>query len=195
MSYVPPAAKNLGSWGPAADGAYQSATTPMVAGPPYAGFGPNSYACDFNNTFNSYVNIPAPDRRGGPNLTVTAWIKRKGNGMLVGAWSIPTPTPPGWTNAADPRRTPRILDPPTGIGFNDYFAATTSWMGSIKATSGTAGDYGWTPTPSLAVPDQTWTFVAMVVDGANNMVLYMNDQSAHQQTCLWLPMISAPATP
>jgi hypothetical protein len=173
--FVPPVAKNLGTWGSPADGAYQSATTPMVAGPPYAGFGPNSYACDFNNTVNSYVNIRS-QAVVVANLTVTAWVKRKGTGIY---WNMvySHPNAPGWTSAADMTANPQNASvPPTGIGFNNV-SPYNNLDGFYKGDVATAGPYGWGANPVLAVPDTNWTFVAMVVDGANNMVLYMNDQA------------------
>ena len=70
--------------------------------------------------------------------------------------------------------------PVTGVGFgnggnpdNTRNDLRMYWAG----VDGNTGSYGATPNPALYMPDQQWTFVAMVAS-PSNIVLYMNGQAA-----------------
>lgn len=72
-----PAALNSGSIGAVANGKYSVNTQPGAAAPPYAGFGPGNYACNFSpNDLPTYIglgNPPELDVVG--QITMTAWVK------------------------------------------------------------------------------------------------------------------------
>jgi hypothetical protein len=143
----------------------------------YAGFGANNKAGYFNNTLNSYINIPAQFVTV-PSLTVTAWIKRNGTGVL---WNMvySHPNAPGWTSAADSTANPLNTSvPATGLGFNNT-SPFNQLNGLYKGLTANTGNGISAVNPILAVPDQTWTFVAMVMDNTSDqMVLYMNGQKS-----------------
>jgi hypothetical protein len=89
-----PVAANLGTLGTAANGSYVPGSTPGVAGPPFAGLGPNPLACKFNGA-SGYVQMgDIVTLLGGSipsTLTVSAWVKladlqqNRPNDYIVGA--------------------------------------------------------------------------------------------------------------
>ena len=163
---------NKGSWGPLADGTFNSGGMSSGApGVPYHGFGTSNSACQFTGTSGSYIEIPAQSLVTD-SWTVTCWAKRNG---ISEYWNMLYSNPtdlgqPVGVNSA----------PVTGIGFgNGGNPADTRndlrmyWAGA----DGNTGSYGATPNPALYMPDQQWTFVAMVAS-PSNIVMYMNGQAA-----------------
>lgn len=163
---------NRGSWGPLADGTFDSGgMSSGVAGVPYHGFEANNSACQFTGTSGSYIEIP-PQSLYTDSWTVTCWAKRNG---ISEYWNMlfSNPNDLGQPIAG-------ASHPVTGVGFgnggnpeNTRNDLRMYWAGA----DGNTGSYGATPSPALYMPDQQWTFVAMVAS-PSNIVMYMNGQAA-----------------
>ena len=169
---VPVVVTNKGSWGASANGAFNSGGMSSGApGVPYGGFGTSNSACQFTGTSGSFIEIP-PQSLVTDSWTVTCWAKRNG---ISEYWNML------YSNPADlGQPTAGPSHPVTGIGFgnggnpeNTRNDLRMYWAG----TDGNTGSYGATPNPALYMPDQQWTFVAMVAS-PSNVVLYMNGQMA-----------------
>jgi hypothetical protein len=163
---------NQGSWGASANGAFTAGgVSSGVPGVAYNGFGTQNTACQFTGSSDSYIEIPAQNLVTD-SWTVTCWAKRNGVSQY---WSMLFSNP---NDLGQPVAGPS--HPVTGVGFGNggnpsgsYNDLRMYWAG----TDGTTGNYGATPNPPLYMPDQQWTFVAMVVS-PSNIVLYMNLHSA-----------------
>jgi hypothetical protein len=163
---------NKGSWGASANGTFNSGgMSSGVPGVPYGGFETNNTACQFIGTSGSYIEIPAQSLVTD-SWTVTCWAKRNG---ISEYWNMLFSNP---ADLGQPVAGPS--HPVTGVGFGDGGnpAGTRNdlrmyWVGVDRNT----GNYGATPNPALYMPDQQWTFVAMVVS-PSKIVLYMNGQMA-----------------
>ena len=163
---------NKGSWGASANGTFNSGgMSSGVPGVPYHGFGTGNTACQFTGTSDSYIEIPAQSLVTD-SWTVTCWAKRNG---ISEYWNMLYSNP---TDLGQPVAGPS--HPVTGVGFgnggnpeNTRNDLRMYWAG----VDGNTGSYGATPNPALYMPDQQWTFVAMVAS-PSNIVLYMNGQAA-----------------
>ncbi|GEM_PF-3314927 len=163
---------NKGSWGASANGIFNSGSMSSGApGVPYRGFGTGNAACQFTGTSGSYIEIP-PQSLYTDSWTVTCWAKRNG---VSEYWNMLFSNP---TDLGQPDAGPS--HPVTGVGFgnggnpeNTRNDLRMYWAG----VDGSTGSWGATPSPALYMPDQQWTFVAMVVS-PSNIVMYMNGQVA-----------------
>ncbi|HOB99691.1 MAG TPA: autotransporter-associated beta strand repeat-containing protein [Verrucomicrobiota bacterium] len=163
---------NKGSWGASANGSFDSGGMSSGApGVPYHGFGTENTACQFTGTSGSYIEIP-PQSLYTDSWTVTCWAKRNG---ISEYWNMLYSNP---TDLGQPVAGPS--HPVTGVGFgnggnpeNTRNDLRMYWAG----TDANTGSYGATPNPALYMPDQQWTFVAMVAS-PSNIVMYMNGQAA-----------------
>ena len=163
---------NKGSWGASANGTFNSGgMSSGVPGVPYHGFGTGNTACQFTGTSDSYIEIPAQSLVTD-SWTVTCWAKRNG---ISEYWNMLFSNP---NDLGQPVAGPS--HPVTGVGFgnggnpdNTRNDLRMYWAGA----DGNTGSYGATPNPALYMPDQQWTFVAMVAS-PNNIVMYMNGQAA-----------------
>ncbi|MBE7499557.1 MAG: immunoglobulin domain-containing protein [Verrucomicrobiales bacterium] len=163
---------NQGSWGASANGTFNSGgMSSGVPGVPYAGFGAGNTACQFTGTSESYIEIPAQNLLTD-SWTVTCWAKRNG---VSEYWNMLYSSP---ADLGQPTAGPS--HPVTGVGFgnggnpeNTRNDLRMYWAG----TDANTGNYGATPSPALYMPDQQWTFVAMVAS-PSNIVMYMNGQAA-----------------
>jgi hypothetical protein len=163
---------NRGSWGAAANGTFSSGgMSSGVPGVPYPGFGTSNTACQFTGTSDSYIEIPAQSLVTD-SWTLTCWAKRNG---ISEYWNMLFSHP---NDLGQPVAGPS--HPVTGVGFGDGGnpAGTRNdlrmyWAGA----DGNTGSYGAVPDPALYMPDQQWTFVAMVAS-PSNIVMYLNGQAA-----------------
>lgn len=166
------AVANLGRWGDSADGAFTAGgVLSGVPGVPYRGFEPGNTACEFTGSSDSYIEIP-PQNLFTDSWTVICWAKRNGVSQY---WSMLFSNP---NDLGQPEAGPS--HPVTGVGFGNggnpsgsYNDMRMYWAG----TDANTGNYGVTPNPPLYMPDQEWTFVAMVVS-PTNIVLYKNLEAA-----------------
>ncbi len=163
---------NQGSWGAPANGTFNAGgMSSGAAGVPHPGFGTGNTACEFTGTSESYIEIP-PQDLVTDTWTVTCWAKRNG---ISEYWNML------YSNPADlGQPVAGASHPVTGLGFgNGGDPANTRndlrmyWAGA----DGDTGPYGATPNPPLYMPDQEWTFLAMVAS-PDRLVLYMNDTVA-----------------
>jgi hypothetical protein len=154
-----PAANNYGSLGVAGNGVYQPGTTPGVAGPSYAGFGPNSKAVALNGWLGSVDvgggNLPSSlNPTGAVPLTVVSWFQ---------------------TGPADsPGRFQEIL----GHGDNSYRLALGQVAGENHFNPGPGPELQFTSpadvaTNGFAFNDGKWHMAAGVSDGTNEY-LYLD---------------------
>ena len=138
--------------------------------PPYPEFGANNTAYKFTGSGESYIEIP-PQSLTTDTLTITCWAKRDG---ISQPWSMLYSHP---TDLGLPDTTQST--PVTGIGFGLWGDPPGTgndlqfyWSGNQWST----GDLGSAPDPALNMPDQEWTFVALVASPTNQL-LYMNGQA------------------
>ena len=163
---------NLGLWGASADGTFNSGgMSSGVPGVPYHGFGTGNSACQFTGTSESYIEIP-PQNLITDSWTVTCWAKRNG---VSEYWNMLFSNP---NDLGQPLAGPS--HPVTGVGFgnggnpdNTRNDLRMYWAGA----DGNTGSYGATPDPALYMPDQQWTFVALVAS-PSQIVMFMNGQAA-----------------
>lgn len=147
-----PVAKNLGSFGAAANAFYQPGTTPGVAGPTNSAFGSTSLACQFGGASSGSSAGPGvfcgPYDQAGLNLnqalTLTAWVL------------VPS--------------TPFEFETVIGRSDESYrFDVDTSGLPHFAANPN--GDI----TGSVSLADNSWHFWAGVYDPANSeMYLYID---------------------
>ena len=111
--------------------------------------------------------VAGPLLRNG--LTITCWAKRNG---VSDFWNMiySHPNDLGLPTAG-------VSVPVTGIGFgNDTLR--NNQLGFYNGDLANTGSFGWAPSPTLLMPEQQWTFLAMTVDATNNLVIYQNGKSA-----------------
>lgn len=148
-----PVANNYGSLGASGNGLYQPGTTPGVAGPPYAGFGPQSTAVSFNGWLGG-VDVGGGAIPNALNPTNTA-------PLTVVAWFQGGP-------ADSPGRFQEIL----GHGNNSYRLALGQLGGENHFNPGPGPELQYTnlsdlATNGFALNDGKWHMVAGVSDGTN----------------------------
>lgn len=145
-----PVTANSATTGAAADGVYWPGTQPGAPGVPFSGLGANNYAGRFLNIGGSgYVKTPAQTLITS-NLTITCWIKRNGSQS-------------GWNGLLFQR--------------NGTATATGLSVGGVNDLRLTWNDGDWPWESGLVVPDNQWTFAAVVIS-PTNAVVYMNSRSA-----------------
>jgi autotransporter-associated beta strand protein len=165
---------NQGSWEASADGTFNSGGMSSGApGVPYSGFGTNNTACQFAGTTESYIEVPAQSLVTD-SWTVTCWAKRNGISQY---WSMlySHPSDLGLPVAG-------ASEPVTGVGFQNNGNPAGSYndlAGYWKGDRGNTGNYGWFS--GMYMPDQQWTFVAMVAS-PTNLVVYMNGNASINNT-------------
>lgn len=162
-----PVANNAGSLGAAANGVYQPGTTPGVAGPGYAGFGPDSKAVAINGWFGAVDvgggNLPAAlNPTTNSPLTVISWFQ---------------------SNPADaPGRFQNIL----GHGDHSYRMALGQTAGENHFNAGPGPELQFASaadvaTNGFAFNDARWHMVAGVYDGTNEY-MYLDGVLARSAT-------------
>ena len=144
-----PVVVNRGKLGAAANGVFNPGVESGVAGDPLPGFGANNLAARFNGRVGN-ITVP-PQSLVTAELTILCWVKRSGN-QLGSAALIFT-------------RNLSTSGTATGFGFNDINNLRLHWNDN---------EYDWDS--GFTVPDNTWTFTALVVTPEQS-VIYMNDQS------------------
>lgn len=171
---TPNTVTNLGSWSAAANGTfYAGDMNTGTPGVPYPGFGINNTAGLFTGAVGSYIEIPPQNVAPVSALTITCWAKRNG---VSDFWNMiySHPNDLGLPTAG-------ASVPVTGIGFGDS-TLRNNQRGFYKGDTANTGNYGWEPSPSILMPEQEWTFLAMTVDATNNMVIYQNGNSVTNNT-------------
>jgi hypothetical protein len=163
---------NRGSWGANADGSYSllGGASGGVPGVPYHGFGTDNTAYKFTGAGESYIEIP-PQSLASDSVTITCWAKRNG---ISDSWSMLYSNP---SDLGLPDNGPSA--PVTGLGFGeggDPVDAHNDLLFYWSGAQGNTGDTGTAPDPAFYMPDQEWTFVALVAS-PTNLVLYLNGQS------------------
>jgi hypothetical protein len=132
---------NYGSVGESANGTYMGGVHPGLRGPPFAGFGPPSFACGFDTSFGGYIDCTSNASLNitGP-MTAIAWIKA----------------------SAGVKRFQTFL----GRG-NSSWRADVDWYGILRWADGSENPDAVGIT---MVNDGLWHFFAGVYDGATNYV-------------------------
>jgi hypothetical protein len=139
-------ALNYGSFGADVNGTYVSGARPGSPGPPFPGFGPESFACRFDATFGGYVDCTSDPRLNiiGP-MTAIAWIKASLAGNRF----------------------------QTFLGRSDYsWRADVDWQGLIRWADGKDNPDA---VGVAQVNNGRWHFFAGVYDGGTNYV-YVDGQ-------------------
>ena len=166
---TPHTASNLGSWGTNADGIWYAGDMNLGApGVPYHGFGTSNTAGLFTGAGGSYIEIPLQNVAPVSGMTIACWAKRNG---VSDPWNMiySHPFDLGLPTAGSSA-------PVTGIGFGDS-TSRNDQRGYDNGTDANTGQYGWAPSSQMLMPDQQWTFMALVVDSTTNMVIYQNGNS------------------
>jgi hypothetical protein len=132
---------NYGSLGAAANGTYALNVRPGAPGPPFRGFGPESFACSFDAHFSGYIDCTSDARLNisGP-MTAVAWIK-----------AVP-----------GERRFQTFLG-----RSNNSWRADVDWFGIMRWADGNENPDAIGIT---SVNDGLWHFFAGVYDGGTNYV-------------------------
>jgi hypothetical protein len=156
---APPVAQNYGSAGAAAEGYYQSGTTPGVAGPGFPGFGVNNFAVQFPSG-QSADNGPTVIDEGATGLSV-------GNSSPI-TFAL-------WAMAANGNTTPGFQTL-AGKGDSSYRfdidPTHPHWnAGNINEITGAA-----------TLNDGLWHFWAGTWDGSNVSALYIDGKLVGQNT-------------
>ena len=162
-------AANLGSWGTNANGIWYGGGMNLGApGVAYPGFGTSNTAGLFTGSGDSYIEVPLQNVPPVSGLTIACWAKRNG---VSDPWNMiySHPFDLGLPTAGS-------SVPVTGIGFGDS-TSRNDQRGYYNGSTANTGQYGWAPAPQLLMPDQQWTFMALVVESGTNMVIYQNGNS------------------
>jgi hypothetical protein len=161
-----PVANNYGSLGAAANGYYLPGTTPGLAGPSYAGFGPGNYSVALNG-FNSGVDIGggalplALNPTNAQPITVAAWFKGNPADCVGRFQTIIGHSSSSW----------RLnLDQNAGVQFNPGNGPQLQFASVFDELNN-----------GLFVNDGNWHFAAGVSDGTNDY-LYIDGVLAKQGT-------------
>ena len=158
-----PVANNYGVVGAAANGVYQPGTVPGVAGPQFAGFGPNSRAVALNGFFGAVDvgggNLPAElNPTNTAPLTVVSWFQ------------------------GGPADSPARFQEIVGHGNNSYRLAMGQTAGENRFNPGPGPEIQFISADDLrtngwALNDGKWHMVAGVSDGTN-AYLYLDGMLA-----------------